>query len=447
MRFGLVLLALVGSAQTALAQNGIGNLNAWVESQLAGAQGISAYLFLVLGGALASLLPCVYPVYPLTVRFLSSRQSKLGRFAHPLAYYFGLAAVYFGFGIVAAISGGAFNEILRFPLANLAIGILFFLLALSTVDLLHLPFFGGQIDSENQGLGGSFVMGAGAGLLSSACVGPVVVSILISIAGATSGISAAAVASAAFKMFGFGLGVGLPILFIGVFGLALPKGGRWMVWIQRGFALVIAFFAWGYLEKALSGFGFDPRQTQAIVAGALLLIYGAWRFQKSDVPAAERMARSLFGLSAVVGIALIWRGLIPPSVQASQVGATTQPSALVEQKGALKWNLSQEAAYAEAKASGKVVFIDFHGDWCTNCKAFQALTQSDQHLNAGLQKAVLLKVYDTSDLFSEYRNDPRFPELKVGLPFFLITDSGGNILYKTTDFTKTEEMLLFLETN
>lgn len=446
MRFALLLITLLASAQIAEAQSGMGNLNTWVEGRLAGSQGLSSYLFLVLGGALASLLPCVYPVYPLTVRFLSSRSSKLGRFAHPLAYYIGLAAVYFGFGIIAALSGGAFNEVLRFPIANLAIGILFFALALSTVDLLHLPLFGGQIDSENQGIAGSFAMGAGAGLLSSACVGPVVVSILISIAGASSGLSAATVATAAFKMFGFGLGVGLPILLIGVFGLALPKGGRWMVWIQRGFALVIAFFAWGYLEKAFSGFGFEPRQSQAVVAGALLLLWGIWKIQKPENTASERMARSLFALAAAVGVALIFRGLLN-SAPSSPASSTAEPSALVEQKGALKWNLNKEAAYAEAKASGKVVFIDFHGDWCTNCKAFQALSQSDQKLNSGLQKAVLLKVYDTSDLFSEYRNDPRFPELKVGLPFFLITDSGGNILYKTTDYTKTEEMLLFLETN
>jgi thioredoxin:protein disulfide reductase len=58
---------------------------------------------------------------------------------------------------------------------------------------------------------------------------------------------------------------------------------------------------------------------------------------------------------------------------------------------------------------------------------------------------VLLKVYDSSDLFKEYRNDPRFPELKVGLPFFLITDTQGNLLYKTNDYLKTEEMQLFLE--
>lgn len=42
------------------------------------------------------------------------------------------------------------------------------------------------------------------------------------------------------------------------------------------------------------------------------------------------------------------------------------------------------------------------------------------------------------------RSDARFPELRVGLPFFVITDAKGNLLYKTSDFTKTDEMSLLL---
>lgn len=51
---------------------------------------------------------------------------------------------------------------------------------------------------------------------------------------------------------------------------------------------------------------------------------------------------------------------------------------------------------------------------------------------------------DNTTLFEQYRADPRFPELKVGLPFFLITDPKEALLYKTSDFTKTDEMALFL---
>ena len=122
--------------------------------------------------------------------------------------------------------------------------------------------------------------------------------------------------------------------------------------------------------------------------------------------------------------------------------ASTAPN--LEEKGNLTWYLNKEAAYQKAAETGKPVFVDFHGDWCTNCKAFQKQTQEDMDLNAALRNAVLYKVYDTSEEFEKYRSDPRFPELKVGLPFFLITDASGNVIYKTNDFTKTGEMELFL---
>jgi len=42
-------------------------------------------------------------------------------------------------------------------------------------------------------------------------------------------------------------------------------------------------------------------------------------------------------------------------------------------------------------------------------------------------------------------SDKRFPELKIGLPFFIITDSDENLIFKTNDYTQTKNMMLFLE--
>ena len=58
---------------------------------------------------------------------------------------------------------------------------------------------------------------------------------------------------------------------------------------------------------------------------------------------------------------------------------------------------------------------------------------------------MLLKIQDTEPAFTEWQKDARFPELKVGLPFFVIMDVKGNLLYKTSDYTQTEDMLLFLQ--
>ncbi len=447
MKRFIILVILVSLSSQIQAQSMFDEMNNWVGLQLAESTGFSSYFFLFLGGVMASLLPCVYPIYPLTVNFLRNRKSKLGRFAHPLAYYFGLASIYFLFGIIASITGGAFNEILRLPLANLSIGILLFVMALATVDYLDLPFFGGQVDSKDQGLGGTIVMGAGAGLLSSACVGPIVVSILVAIASNSSTITVGLAATAALKMMLFGLGVGIPVLLLGVFGLALPKSGKWMLYVQWVFAVLIGYFAYGYLVKGMNGLGMSDDVSFYIFLGTVLLFLAAFNLQSQEKLKQQRTKISLFILSGVLGFFLIGANILPTGsnqYNANTSSQTASPERSTEQKGELTWYLNKEAAYQKAAETGKLVFVDFHGDWCTNCKAFQKQTQSDKALNAALQNAVLYKVYDTSTEFEKYRSDSRFPELKVGLPFFLITDAKENVIYKTNDFTKTEEMQLFL---
>lgn len=154
------------------------------------------------------------------------------------------------------------------------------------------------------------------------------------------------------------------------------------------------------------------------------------------------LAASTTGVSAG-SVALAASKLLPVATASSASEPTS--ANVVEPVGDLTWYLDKDAAYAAAAQRGKSVFVDFHADWYTNCKAFQKRTQSDAALNAALSGAVLLKVYDTSLLFQTYKNDARFPELRVGLPFFVITDSNGSLIYKTSDFTKTQEMVLFLE--
>lgn len=423
-------------------------MNNWVAAQLSQSSGVSAYLFLLFGGILASLLPCVYPVYPLTVNFLRNRTNTLGRFAHPLAYFLGMVLIYFAFGVIASLTGGAFNEILRFPISNLIIGLLLFLLALATVDLLHMPFFGGEVESKNQGLSGSIFMGAGAGLLSSACVGPIVVSILVGIASGAADVSAKMIFSASTKMALFGVGLGVPILLLGVFGLSLPKSGKWMLYVQWIFAILIGYFAVGYLVKALNGWSFDNQAAGYLIFAAILTGIGITQVQTKETSKQERVQKALFGLTGIVGL-LVMSSLVLskslPTSYSNPSGLAESSTSLIENHGNLTWHLSKTKAYEEAAQTGKYVFIDFYGDWCTNCKVFQENTLSDQQLNDALQNAVLYKVYDTSPEFETYKVDSRFPELKIGLPFFLITDATGNVLYKTNDLTQTEEMILFLE--
>ncbi|MGE9296421.1 MAG: protein-disulfide reductase DsbD family protein [Puniceicoccales bacterium] len=451
MKKALTVVALALAFTTTATANPLSAMNAWVEGQLSASSGsVLAYAFLALGGLFASLLPCVYPLYPITASIVKGRAQEGGkRWPHPVTYYLGLASMYFCFGLIAGVTGGAFNEVLRYPMVNVGLSLLFLVLALATAGYLHLNFFGAsQVGEKTPGLVGTFIMGMGAGLLSSSCVGPFVISILIGIASASDGFALMASLGAALKMLAFGLGLGVPFLIVGLFGAKLPRGGSWMRYVQIGLGMLIGWFSYVYLEKGLSGLGFESGAIQLIFFGAILLLFAVYRLQSKKSDEFHRMATAVYTLMAVVAFLALGRGILPSAgyvqgVPASVAGVSAGPA--VQQKGKLTWFLDKEDAIAAAEESGKPIFVDFFGSWCANCKEFEKLTQSDATLNEALSNVVLLKVQDTDPEFKEWQSDSRFPELKVGLPFFVIMDASGNMIYKTSDYTRTDEMLLFLE--
>ncbi|EMG07936.1 cytochrome C biogenesis protein transmembrane region domain protein [Leptospira interrogans serovar Grippotyphosa str. LT2186] len=113
----------------------------------------------------------------------------------------------------------------------------------------------------------------GAGLLSSPCVGPVVVAILLQITAGAGVISIGSVFLASFKMFLFGVGLGFPFLMIGVFGLSLPKSGKWMRWIQWILGIFVLYFSYTYFQKSLSGWGVPDSSIPLAAFGILLLLF------------------------------------------------------------------------------------------------------------------------------------------------------------------------------
>ena len=439
-----LMLPVVASAGTLF-----GDMNHWVENQLSGNEvSLSAYLFLVLGGLLASLLPCVYPLYPITASVIKARASGERSALHPITYYGGLVTVYCGFGLVAAATGGAFNEVLRLPLTNLLLAAVFLVLALATAGLIHISAFSGDaLSGKTPGLPGTFAMGMGAGLLSSSCVGPFVISILLGLASQTAQASAATLLVAASKMLAFGMGVGLPLLLVALFGVRLPRSGRWMGHVQKGLGALILYCAFVYLDKGLAGYGVEPERIQHLFIGGLVLMLAVYRWDAENLPSHHRSERAVLALMGVVGVLILFQSAgistpVPMASAATPVSSAVEPQ--TERKGELVWYLNRADAVKAAREQGKPIFIDFFAHWCANCKAFEALTANSPALVEGMKQAVLLKIYDTDPEFQQFKQDSRFPELKIGLPFFVVMDGEEQLLYKTSDYTRTDEMLMFL---
>ena len=344
----IVLIVLVSIPAAVHAQAGVAEMNSWIEGKLASDNtSTTSYFFLFLGGLVASLLPCVYPLYPITANVIKARGSLSNRFIHPLFYFLGMAAMYLLFGVIASISGGAFNKVMRLPVTNLSIGIIIVLMGISAAGLIHLPLFGGQTETKKKGVFGTFLLGMGAGLLASSCVGPVVVSILIGLASSVGGTVTLGLAFVlAMKMLSFGLGLGIPFLLIGVFGVSLPKSGKWMKYVQYALGLLIIYFGWTYIVKALEIYGFSSEAIQLVGIGSFLVLVSSYYFQSKERLSEERVKKALLILSCVVGTLALVRGMLPLNSSNQQLSASMLPvsEAKIEKKGKLTWHLDKEAA-------------------------------------------------------------------------------------------------------
>lgn len=436
-------------------------LQSYIEFQiLGGGIGPASLFFLFLGGFLASLLPCVYPLYPITAGILSARTTER-KWSHPLVYYLGLATMYLFFGLFAGLSGGAFNSFLRFPETNLIFAYILFVLALTSSELLHLPIFSGnRVSASKVSYANSLFLGMGAGLLSSPCVGPVVVAILVKLlTNQSDGFSSIAVISSSLKMFFFGLGLGLPFLLIGVFGFALPKSGKWMRSVQFAVSALILYFSFTYLEKATSLWNLNPNDPILYFFIWCLLLWFSYLATNSEEYLHIRVKKALsissfFVLLTLLITSILFSGKkylgLSTETYLSQIHSDTskedKSKIQKEVHGNLEWLRNKSDVWELAKKENKPVFVDFYADWCTNCKYFQKLTLSDSKFNLILKdKAILWKIYDTDPIFEEFQSNPNYLELKIGLPFFLVFGPEGKFRYKSTDYLDTIGMIRAIE--
>ncbi|MGD2135166.1 MAG: cytochrome c biogenesis protein CcdA [Gemmatimonadales bacterium] len=206
-------------------------------------------------GVLTSLTPCVYPMIPITAGILAASQgehaSRLRTAGLTFTYVAGLALLYATLGLVAGLSGSLFGTISASPWARFAIGNLLLLFGLAMLDVFPVTAPRRLVAWAGKLGGGSypavFVLGATSGIVAAPCGAPAFAAVLTWVSTTQSAVLGFV------YLFVFSLGMTALLVAVGLFSgtlAALPKAGKWMVWIKKAAGIVLLAVAEYYFVLA-----------------------------------------------------------------------------------------------------------------------------------------------------------------------------------------------------
>jgi thiol:disulfide interchange protein DsbD len=440
---------------------------------------------MLLAGMLSVATPCVYPMLPITSMFIVGRANGIAakEKQHALVYVIGIVCTYMLLGLMAGMTGGAFNTFMQSGWVNLAFALFFTFFAIALLGFYELGFMQNEVHHLDQkssnvgGLTGTWMMGAVAGLVISPCVGPIVFALLLQVADNIAD-KAAALAllnqtltfadkftislQGSVMMAGFGLGVGLPFFLVSVIKFKkLPRAGYWMNKIKYAFGFLILYFAYAYLNKAMGVFGVDSETTLVLALGAL----GVWiavvhcnvlSLVPPEAQPNHKFKHFMGVITMLIGVWLIVTsfGHLPILKSAIKTACATESvgdanaNELIETEAGISWYRNFDAAQKLAQQTGKPIFIDFYASWCANCVAFKEATKTNAALNEALRtKSIAVKLVDKEPEFEKFRENSAHRQLKIGLPYFAIIKADGSVLWSGTDYQATEKMIAVLNEN
>ena len=354
----------------------------------------SIFILGFLGGLIALLTPCVFPMIPLTVSFFtkSSGDSKKGLF-NSILYGFFIFLIYIllsiPFHLLDSLDPGILNNISTNVTLNIIFFIIFIAFAFSFFGYFELTLpqsWSAAMDSRANKIGGFigvFFMALTLAIVSFSCTGPILGTLLGS--SLTSDVGAMQLT---MGMSGFGLALALPFTLFAMFPKwlnSLPKSGGWLntVKVVLGFielALALKFLSnadlvehWGLLKREIFiGLWI------IIGIGLILYLFGKIKFPH-DGPLQKigkgRITTSILVIAFVIylipGVTntkyanlKLLSGFPPPMFYSIHEKASECP---------LDLNCSKDwqEGLAKAKAENKPILLDFTGWACVNCRKME----------------------------------------------------------------------------
>lgn len=200
---------------------------------------------LFLAGLATSLTPCVYPMIPITAGIIAGgsqggKPSRLRTVALTLTYAAGLAIVYASLGVLAGLTGSLFGTVGSNPWARFFTGNLLLIFGLAMLDVFPISM-PQRLTAWAGRLGGNsypavFLLGATSGVVAAPCGAPAFAAVLTWVANTGSA------ALGFVYLLVFSLGMTALLVVVGLFSgtlAALPRSGRWMVWVKRAAGVIM----------------------------------------------------------------------------------------------------------------------------------------------------------------------------------------------------------------
>ena len=358
-----------------------------------------------LGGLIALLTPCVWPMIPMTVSFFLKRtKDRKKAIRDAITYGLSIIVIYLVMGllITGIFGASALNDLST----NAIFNILFFLLLV----VFAVSFFGAfelvlpaswtsKLDSKadsTTGILSIFFMSFTLVLVSFSCTGPIIGTLLVQAA------SMGTAVGPAIGMFGFALALSIPFSVFAIFPnmlQSMPKSGGWLNSVKVVLGFLELALALKFLSVADLAYGWRLLDREAfivlwIVIFSLLGVYllGKIKFSHdSEVKyvSVPRLFMAIISFAfAIYMVPGLW-GAPLKAISAFAPPLYTQDFNLYKNEVHAAFD-DYESGMAYAKKVNKPVMIDFSGFGCVNCRKMEASVWTDPKVKQMLENDYVL---------------------------------------------------------
>ena len=452
---------------------------------------INLFILGFIGGLLALLTPCVFPMIPLTVSFFTSNKSEQNSKFNAIIYGLFIVGIYLSLSIPFHFLDSIDPEILNSISTNAGLNIFFFVVFI----LFAFSFFGfyeitipskwvNSIDSKSNSIGGYigvFFMALTLVLVSFSCTGPILGSLLVGSISSQGG-----AIQLTIGMLGFGVALALPFTIFALFPnllTTLPKSGRWM----NTFKVILGFLELGFAFKFLSNadlvehWGILKREVfigiWVLISFSLsLYLLGLYKFpheSKNVVTSKFNLILGFFvlGFSVYLFPALLQNG----SDKARMLSGFTPPAfySIYSKSNDCPLGFTCfkdfDSGLSYAKSQNKPILLDFTGWACVNCRRIEENVWTDPEVYSLINdNFVLISLYvddrkelDVKDFIRlKYKSGKEKIIKTVGekgatfqainfksasQPYYVLLDNDLRILNKPIQYTSKDKYLNWLK--